>query len=89
MSWVASNGAGFERAVVLATEALDLFATLGDAGGRAEALFVLGTVEMYSARYREAAGFFTDSIEPAPDSRRRTHHGPGPRRAGRRPAEPR
>ena len=46
---------------MLATEALGLFATLGDSGGRAEALFVLGTVEMYSARHREAAGFFTDS----------------------------
>ena len=32
---------------MLATEALDLFTTLGDAGGRAEAFFVLGTVEMY------------------------------------------
>src|SRR6266851_585773 len=51
-----------QRAGVLATEALSLFTTLGDSGGRAEALFVLGTVEVYSARYREAAGFFTDSV---------------------------
>jgi hypothetical protein len=62
-AWVASNGAGFERARVLATEALSLFTTLGDTGSRAEALFVLGTVEVYSARYQEAAGFFTDSLK--------------------------
>ena len=63
LSWVASNGAGFERAAALATEALDLFTTLGDAGGRAEALFVLGTVEIYSGRYQEAVAFFTDSAD--------------------------
>ena len=38
-----------------------MFTTLGDAGGRAEAFFVLGTVELGSTRYREAARFFTDS----------------------------
>ena len=89
MSWVASNGAGFERAAVLATEALDLFTTLGDSGGRAEALFVLGTVEMYSARYGRRR-----ASSPTAANQHRAHGaepitGPGPRRAGQRPAEPR
>ena len=37
LGWVASNGARFERAGVLATEALSLFATLG--GTEVPALF--------------------------------------------------
>ena len=63
MSWVASNGAGLDRARVVVTEALDLYAALGDTGGRAEGLFVLGTVEMYSARYQEAAAVITEGLE--------------------------
>ena len=88
LGWAASNGAGFERAGVLATEALSLFTTLGDTGGRAEALFVLGTVEVYSARYQRGGGLLHRQPDAAPRSRRRTHHGPGPGRAGHRPAEP-
>jgi predicted ATPase/transcriptional regulator with XRE-family HTH domain len=63
MSWVASNGAGLDRARALVTEALDLYGSLGDTSGRAEGLFVLGTVEMYSARYQEAADFITEGLE--------------------------
>ena len=42
LSWVSSNGASFERAGALATEALTLFTRLGNTAGRAEAPFVLG-----------------------------------------------
>ena len=88
LSWVASNGAGFERAGVLATEALDLFTTLGDTGGRAEALFVLGTVEIYSGRYQEAAALLHRQRWNSSGWRCRAHHGPGSRWSWHCPAEP-
>ncbi len=46
----------------LVTEALDLFAELGETGEHAEALFVLGTVAMYSGDYRGAVGIFEQSL---------------------------
>ena len=48
---------------MLAAEALGLLTRLGDAGGRAEAMWVLGTVAMNGFRYTEAAEFFTTSAE--------------------------
>ena len=43
-----------ERAEALATEALGLFAALGDTGEQAEALFMLGTFGMNSGHYQRA-----------------------------------
>ena len=44
------------------TEALDLFAELGETGEHAEALFVLGTIAMFTGDYRRAVGLFEQSL---------------------------
>ena len=51
------------RAVQPGTEALALFTTVGDTGGRADALFVLGTIEIFSGKYQSAAALLLDSID--------------------------
>ena len=62
LGWGVSNAGAYERARALATEALDLFAELGETGEHAEALFVLGTVAMYTGDYRGAVGIFEQSL---------------------------
>ena len=62
LGWGASNTGAYERAEVLATEALDLFAELGEAGEHAEALFVLGTIAVFTGDYRRAEGLFEQSL---------------------------
>ena len=47
---------------MLGTEALELFAELGEAGEHAEALFVLGTIAMFTGDYRRAVGLFEQSL---------------------------
>ena len=54
LAWVASNSGQPGPAQALATEALGLFAELGETGEHAEARFVLGTIAIFTADYPRA-----------------------------------
>src|ERR1039457_6152965 len=62
LAWATSNAGALEQAEELGTEALGLFRALGDTGEQADALFLLGTVAVYSGGYERAAGFFAGSL---------------------------
>ena len=64
LGWAAGNaGPGAsERAEEIGTEALGLFRALGDTGGQADVLFMLGTFGINSGDYQRAAHFFADSL---------------------------
>jgi tetratricopeptide (TPR) repeat protein len=62
LAWGASNTGAYEPAQALVTEALDLFAELGEGGEHAEALFVLGTIAIFTGDYARAAGIFERSL---------------------------
>jgi predicted ATPase/transcriptional regulator with XRE-family HTH domain len=62
LGWGASNTGAYERAEAIGTEALELFAELGEAGEHAEALFVLGTIAVFTGDYRRATGLFERSL---------------------------
>ena len=84
----ASNTGAYERAEALGTEALELFAELGEAGEHAEALFGLGTIAMFTGDYRRAVGLFEQSLAERRgrgDEHTAARHLGG---AGRRPAQP-
>ena len=62
MSWGASHAGVYEQARALATEAMDLFAGLGEGGEHAESVFLLGTIALYTDDHRGAVGLFEQSL---------------------------
>jgi tetratricopeptide (TPR) repeat protein len=64
LGWAAGNAgpAASEQAEAFGAEALGLFRALGDTGGQADALFMLGTFRMSTGDYQRAARLFADSV---------------------------
>jgi hypothetical protein len=62
---------------------LGLFAALGDTGEHADALFMLGTVAVYSGDYERAEHFFAGSLARLRDGG--DEHGPARALAGAGP----
>jgi predicted ATPase/transcriptional regulator with XRE-family HTH domain len=62
MSWGASHGGAYGPARALATEARDLFGELGEGGEHAEAVFLLGTVAIYTGDPGGAVGLFEQGL---------------------------
>ena len=62
LGWGALNGGAYDRAEVVLTESLDLFAELGPAGEHADVLFGLGNVALFTGDYQSAAGWFEQCL---------------------------
>src|ERR1700760_917190 len=62
LAWVASNSGQPGPAEALGAEARDLFAELGETGEHAEALFVLGTIAIFTADHSRAVALLERSL---------------------------